>query len=617
MARTGSALVIAVSLAALGARAQSITMQADRVTAGIEDTFRLEIAVTNAPDGAVLHQPELRDFEVLGRSESTQMQFNLSGGQQRITQVRKLTLTLRANRTGALQIPPASLSANGNTLKSDPVNINVVKGRLQPDRQPPPQARNPFGFPPGFPFGGPMDDPNDPQPQLDDFPIDEPVVPRGDSDLFLRMSLDKSEAYVGEQVMLTIHLYSRVDLSSVDAVTMPKLDGFLSKDFKSPTQLNSTQRVINGVPYREYLLRQRALFPLKPGSVSIEGAESDITTGNILYAGRRVHRVGNALKLTVKALPPGPATNVVGRWRMSREVSQTDVALGEPVQVKLLLEGRGNLDGISVPPLNAPVSFKAFDPEITDKPANSKAYIGGARTVEYTLVPQQTGTFTLPAITLPYFDPEARKYDELRVDELTITVRPGAGGANVVTVPGNQDAALDAPKNQLVGGGLKSLRHTAHFVSATQPLSSAPWFFPVAVAPVLLTLLGALGAFVRGKLGGETDAARLSKAARAARKQLTFAEKLMKTGSPTQYYGEIAHALTRFMGARLGEPVEGLTRAQLVEKLAAAGVEEAERARITAVLDVCDEGRYAPGYGEPTARKRVFDDAAKAMEGWR
>jgi hypothetical protein len=72
-------------------------MQADRATAGIEDTFRLDIVVTNAPDGSVLHQPELKNFEVLGRSESTQMQFNLSNGQQRITQVRKLSLTLRKN----------------------------------------------------------------------------------------------------------------------------------------------------------------------------------------------------------------------------------------------------------------------------------------------------------------------------------------------------------------------------------------------------------------------------------------------------------------------------------------------------------------------------------------
>ena len=614
MRRTGSALVIAVSLAALSAHAQSIAMQADRATAGIEDTFRLDIVITNAPDGAVLHQPELKDFEVLGRSESTQMQFNLSNGQQRITQVRKLTLTLRANRTGALQIPPASLTIEHDTRKSDPVNINIVQGRLQPDRQPLPQTRNPFGFPPSFPFGGLDDD--DTMPTPEDLLGDEPVVPRGDSDLFLRMSLDKSEAYVGEQVMLTIHLYSRVDLSSVDAVTMPKLDGFLSKDFKSPTQLSSTQRVINGIPYREYLLRQRALFPLKAGHVTIEGAEADITTGNILYTGRRVHRVGNELKLSVKNLPPGPATSIVGRWRMSREVSESEVALGEPVQVKLLLEGRGNLDSITVPPINAPPSFKTYDPEISDRPANSKAYVGGARTVEYTLLPQQTGTFTLPALTLPYFDPESRKYEELRVDEVVITVRPGPNGANVVAVPGSQDAALDAPKNQLIGGGLKSLRHTAHFAQAAAPLSSAPWFLPVALAPVLLTLLGSLFSFVRGKLGAETDAARLSKAARAARKQLAGAEKLMKTGSPTAYYAEIATALSGFMAAKLGEPVLGLTREQLVAKLTAAGVGEAERARITAVLDVCDQGRYAPGYAEASARQRALDDAATAMEGW-
>ena len=52
---------------------------------------------------------------------------------------------------------------------------------------------------------------------------------------------------------------------------------------------------------------------------------------------------------------------MVGRWRLSREVSQTEVALGEPVQVKLVLEGRGNLQGVQLPALGAPAAFKAFD----------------------------------------------------------------------------------------------------------------------------------------------------------------------------------------------------------------------------------------------------------------
>lgn len=616
MQRTGSALVIAVLLAAAPVRAEvQFTMQADVEKVGTEDTFRVDIVVTNAPDGAALSLPVTDDFETLGRSQSTQMSYSLGpGGTGVMAQVQKHTLTMRASRTGLLTIPAATLSFGGRQLKTNPVTIQVVKGRLAPDR--PARRPNVFGIPPGFfPPGVDPFDPPPPQPSEPES-TDDPVVPRGEGDLFVRMSVDKSEAYVGEQVMLSIHLYSRVDLSSVDGVTMPKLDGFLSQDFKSPSQLTGTPRVLNGVPYREFLLRQRAVFPLKAGAVTIEAAEADITTGNILYAGRRVHRKGNDVELTVKSLPPGPANALVGRWRLSREISQTDVALGEPVQVKVTLEGRGNLQSVSLPPLGAPTSFKVFDPETSDKQSNSKSHVGGTRVVEYTLVPQQTGTFTLPALTVPYFDPETRKYDEMRADEISITVRPGTGGANVLTVPSTPLNGLDGPKNQLVGGGLKSLRHTAHFAAPRPPLSSAPWFLPVAVAPVALTVLGALFMFGRRAMGETSPEAQKKRDARAARKRLAAAQKLMHGGGTSAFYEEVEHALSGFMTAKLGTPTAGLTRAELTTKLGDAKVPAADQARIFAVLDLCDLGRYAPGMGEASARQKALDDAAAAMEGW-
>ncbi len=617
MARTGSAIVVTLLLAAAPALAEvEVTMQADREKVGTEDTFRLEIVVANAPESAVLQLPVAEDFEVLGRSQSTQMSYSLGpGGAGVITQVQKHTLTMRANRPGHLTIPPAAVQTASKLYKTRPVTIEVLRGRIAPDRavkrQPP---SNPFGFPPGFPPGfpglGDDDDPLGGEPRSDD----EPPVPRGDSDLFLRMTLDKSEAYVGEQVMVTIHLYSRVDLSSVDTVTMPKLDGFLSQDFKTPNQLMSEQRLIGGVPYREYLLRQKAIFPLKAGTVTIDAPEADITTG-IFYAGRRVHRRGNELKLVVRPLPPGPATTVVGRWRLSREVSQTEVALGEPVQVKLILEGRGNLQTVQLPPLGAPAAFKAFDPETSDKPTTSKSHVGGTRVIEYTLVPQQTGTFVLPALNVPFFDPEARKYDEMRVDEITIKVKPGVGGANVVQNP-NTPTGLEGPKNQLIAGGLKSLRHTAHFASPRSPLTAQRWFLPVAFAPFALTLLAGAFLFARGAFGKETEESLKKKQARAARKRLAAAEKLLKSGSTADFYAEVERALTSFMSARLGTPVTGLVRDELVTKLIEAGIAETERARIIAVLETCDMGRYAPGMGEATARRRALTEAATAMEGW-
>jgi hypothetical protein len=609
MAKIGNSLFFASAwLVAAAAWAEpSVSMQADRQKVGLEDTFRVEILIENAPGGVSLSLPASDDFEILSRNQSSQMSYSVGpGGAGVVRQVQKHTLTVRANRLGKLTIPGAVLKTDSGTLTTKPLSIEVVKGRLTPEPTTRRAPFNPFGIP-GFPK---LDE------ELDAEPMGEPLdVPHSDSDLFLRATVDKSEAFVGEQVMLSVHLYSRVDLSTVDSVVMPKLDGFIAQDFKSPSQLSGEQRVINGVPYREYLLRQKVLFALKPGTIDIEAPEADITTG-LLFAGRRVHRKGNGFKLVVRPLPPGPATNIVGRWRLSRELSQTEVGLGEPLQVRFHLEGRGNLTGVQLPPLQAPPGFKTFDPEIQDKPNNSRSAVGGSRKIEYTLMPQQTGTFTLPGLSVPFFDPEARKYETLQVDPVTITVKPADNGATSLGGNGASGVAEALPKNQLVGGGLKSLRHTARFTGPQQSVSRQPWFLPVAGAPVVLSMLAALVSLIRGRSTQQSPEGLKKKQARAAHRRLMTARKLLAQGSTTDFYAEVEQALTGFLSARLGVAVGGLQRPELLLKLTQAGVADAERERIRQVLETCDLGRYAPGMGEASARRKALDDAAAAMEGW-
>jgi len=617
MARTGSALRLIIAAALLlapalaGAAEPEFYMTVDRARVGTEDTFSVDIVVGNAPEGSTIAFPAANDFEVLSRSETNQMSYSVgTGGTGVIKQLRRYSLILRANRAGTLTIPPATLKTSDRTYKTDSASLEVVKGRTRPEK-PQRQAQNPFGLPPGFPQ---LHDPFE-----DDGPSVDVEVPRSDSDFFLRASLDKTEVFVGEQVMLSIIIYSQIDLASVDTVTMPKFEGFWTQDIQSPSQLSPERKVIDGVPYRAYLLRQKAMFPMKPGEMSIEAAEADINAGNI-FSGRRAHRKSNALKLKVKALPGNTAAQNVGSWRLAMQATQTEVALGEPVQVKVQLEGRGNLQSVQVPALQVPAGLKRFDPQITDKPTVTKAgQVGGVRTIEYVMVPQQTGTFTLPGLTLPYFDPESKHFEESKTDPIVITVRPGAGGQATTSSPttGDPTATADASaKNQLVAGGLRQVRATATFAPVKPPLWSRGFFVPLALAPVVLSLLS-LGIGLARSVAGKTSPEALKRAqAKAARKRLAAAEKLLSSASPAAFYEEVERALRSFLEAKLNVPVIGLTRQALDAVMASHKVPESERRRVLAVFETCDLGRYAPGMGEPSARNRALDGAAVAMEKW-
>lgn len=610
MARTGSAIaVLLVAGSALGAELE-FYMTVDRNKVGTEDTFRCEIVVSNAPEGAVVQFPAPNDFEMLSRSESTQMSYSVgAGGMAQIKQVRKFTLIFRANRAGTLTIPPAGLQTANRTYKTDPVTLEVVPGRLAPDprSRPRQQPVNPFGLPPGFPFD------DDTLPQLDDPFGDDPGVPTSDSDIFLRATLDRPEVFVGEQVTLTLQIYSRKDLMGVDSVTMPKLDGFLSHDIATPSNLQAEERTVGGIRYRAYLLRSKALFALKPGDFTIEPAGADIVSGVYPFSQRKLHRASSPLALKVKPVPPGVGN--VGRWRLSTTTNQTDLALGEPIQLKVVLEGRGNVKAVNLPALEAPASFRVFDPQTSEKTSVTKGLVGGQRTVEYVLVPQQTGSFVLPGLKLEFFNPDSQQTETTETDAISITVRPSATGAAAIAAPTNATPDPLA-KNQLVGGGTRPLRHTATFSQTPEPLWSRDWSPLAALAPLALTVVLGVGGLVRSRLGQEDEASRRNKQARAARQRLAQAEKLSSSGSTTEFYAEVDKALRSFLEARLSQNVTGLTREQLDAVMQTATIPEPVRQRVLAVFETCDVGRYAPGMGDGSARRRALDDAAHAMEAW-
>src|SRR5262249_9999910 len=421
-------------------RAQSVA----RTEVGLDDTFRLTVTVSDAPDSAQFQFPFGADFSVLGKSESSQISYQFGGGGPGgVHRTHKYVLLMRANRPGQITIPATVMTVDGRSYKTESVQISVKRGHVDDPRArlgtsafPDPLGR--FSVP-GFPG---VDQDEDGFPAID--------VPRSDSDLFLRSSLDADEVYVGEQVTLSIYVFSRVDLSSVDAVNLPKLDGFWSEELDSPSQLSGEHKVLNGVPYRAYLLKRRALFPMKPGAMSIGAAEADITTG-FLFAGRRVHRTGNELLLKVKPLPPGAPAGFsaanVGRWRLSTEVSQAQVQLGQPVRVSVILEGRGNLKNAVIPALTGAASVRIYDPTSTDKLNAAKGKIGGRRVQEYLVMPQQTGTVALPPLSFSYFNPSTGRYETSASEPIELKVT-GSEGTKLVASPTPETAA----KNVLATG---------------------------------------------------------------------------------------------------------------------------------------------------------------------
>jgi BatD DUF11 like domain len=601
-------LVSALTMSALAfAKTEDFYMLADRTQVGTEDTFVVEIVLSNPPEGAALSLPKPGDFEIISRNESSQI--SIVNGLMK--QGRKFELVLRATKPGKLTIPPAVLQSKEGTIKTESITLDVVKGRTAPTRRERRQASNPFGLPPGFrlppgfqlPPGFSIGDEDDESSEEDNVRPEKGA----DSDLFVKAVADKTEAFVGEEIGYTLYIYSRIELAQVNGAKLPKFEGFWSPDTQTPNELRPSEAVLNGVRYSRYLIRQKALFAMKPGSFEIEPADIEVTTG-FMFAGRQLSRRSNAIKLKINPLPPPNTTANVGRWRLLTQATQTKVQIGEPVQLKVVLEGKGFLSAVEVPKLQAPSGLRAFDPQVTDKPDYDGHPIGGRRTLEYVLVPERTGVFTIPGFSFRYFDPKTKKYEESKTDDISIevTANASAGSSGVGT------GGVGGPKNELKGKGMRPPRTSAQFVARSAPLFERTWFVPLSVAPVALALMFSLVSLVfRPK---SLTALELNKKAKAARKRLAQAHRFKEKGTTAQFYAEVERAVLGFIEAKTSLPALGFNRLQLDEALKAHGLPDEERARLLALLERCDFGRYAPGMGEAKARSVTLSDAESVME---
>ena len=612
MRRTGSHFPLAVLVAlvpalALAAAPQpTVTQEVDRAEVGTDDIFVVTVRATDVPSGASLQLGDSPTVETIGTSRGTETSIRVDSGGPRVQQVSTLRVRMRALKPGKLVLPPAELHASSGVFRSQPVTLTVKQGHV-PDPSGGRPRPDPFGM---SPFGGSDDEGDNP---FDVFRRRQQAA--GERDLFLRGELDKKEVYQGEQATLSLWIYARVDLSRVDAVTMPKLDGFWTEDVETPKELSSETRTVDGVPYRAYLLRRLALFPVKTGQREIGPVEADITTG-FLFAGRREHRASQPVSLKVKPLPPGAPhgfqPSAVGAWNLTADLTSTRTELGTPVSLRVTVDGRGNVKDLVLPKPAVPPALKLYDPTTTDKTSTVRSRIQGRRTQEFLVLPQQTGTFEIPAMELAYFDPETGRYEKTRTAPLTLAVVPGAGGSAVAATPGRNDEP--AARNVLAATALRPLRVQAMLDRPPPPWRQG-WFFVLLALPPL--------AFV-GALAGQAVQRRRARSdprGEQRRREQRIRGRLAALRAPgagtddVAFSAEVDDLMGELLSLRLGTPVTGLTREALRARLAAAGAPAELQARVIRIQDSCDEVRFAPGVSRMD-RAAVLADAEALVAGW-
>src|SRR5712692_5952672 len=250
--RTGSALAVLVLVLVSGsARAAAeveLSATLDTDTVALDGTVTLQVTATYSSKGEPgdLIVPGLADFDLVSRQQSEQVSFAFVNGAPSFHRTIVTSLALTPKRSGDLTIEPVKLDYHGHTYATQPLKVHV----LAAGQAPPSRAQNKRGA--SSPFAGLGEPPPD---DLDPFADVHP----GQRDLLLRAAVDNERPFVGQQITYSLYLLARINVSGIDKLQLPRLDGFWTEEIEAPQQLVGEARILDGVPYRSFLLRKRAL----------------------------------------------------------------------------------------------------------------------------------------------------------------------------------------------------------------------------------------------------------------------------------------------------------------------------------------------------------------------
>jgi hypothetical protein len=585
-----AAVLLALGLPRAAAAAEpTLTISLDREAAAPGEPFQCEVQLSLSSNAGAegFRPPEFKGLRVLAgpqQGQSTQMQ--MGGGQTIVTNVYTWAyeVVIPPGARGPFTIGGARVRVGGRDLKSNSVTVRVGSG-------PPAGGPRRGGMPPGFPFdmfgGG--------QPQ-------EPPANASGGETFVRVVADKTRVFVGEPIAVTWQLCSPQVRLNYNSTAEPRTDGFWTEEIPATTPRGqATQETIGGRPYNVSTVMHKALFPLREGKLTVTPMELEVSQVDFFGMAVRSQKLKSealaieAVPLPREGQPPGFEGSNVGKYALAVHADRTTVAVGEAVTMTIEVKGVGNVRNVRVPALATPAGWKAYPPKETvalDEPGG----VGGTKTVEVLLLPEAPGAVMLPALELPTFDPESKRYVTLKSDPIRLEATGAAAAPGAAPRAPGGPSASGAGVENVIGAALRPIRSRTRLerdVGTTFLRSRAfPWLLFLPPFAYGLTLLVDR---VRERLAIDTHRTRRRRMRTMVRKHLGAAVAHRDAGRATAFYIEIDRVLREVLAARLGRGVTGLRRDELEALLAERGMPADVTSRVLAELEACDQARFAGG----------------------
>ncbi len=577
---------------------QTFTASVDNTTVGLNEQFQVTFTFDGQDINGVrnFNPPSFGNFIILsGPNQSSSMQI-INGA---VSGSLSYSYILQPKSMGRFKIGEASVTYNGSTLKSLPLEITVVKGSPKPK-----------------------------QPQSSSNTISTKEIA---DNLFIRAVVDKRRVYLGEQVTVTYKLYTRLNIAAQMSISkLPQYEGFWAEEISTPNTINFTTEVYNGKQYKVGVLKKAALFPSQTGVLTVTPFELNVPVQirkkrqsnnffddffNDPFGMSQTYNYdakSNSVKVDVIPLPskdvPKSFNGAVGNFSFNAGIDKPQIKTNESLTLKLSISGSGNINLTNLPEINIPNGFEKYEPK-TNTQINRTGIISGTKTAEYLLVPRTPGKKEIPPIEFSYFDPNRRTYVTLSSKPLMVNVAQGENIAGASDINGYSKEDV-----KLLGEDIRYLKTSFNDINKDTGIMLFQKSFWAAAGLPLLAFIALVGWKKReDKLAGNIQLLKFQRAQKIAKNRLKKAQKLMEANNHKEFYSEISLALFGYLEDKLHIPKSEFSFDRAADELRKKNAPDELIAQLKNSIDKCEYVRFAPDADQSSAMNEIYIDTSKVI----
>jgi len=544
----------------------------------------MEVRFTMTDDGDDFKRPSFDGFDVVGGPMQSVSHTWVNG---KTSMEKSYSFYIQPKKKGTLIIGPASAVYEGKLYKSQQIAIQVGDAVQEQPRQQQ-RRRDPFAI-----FDEMEEELLRRQRQQ------QPQLPKNmGQGIHLVAKVSKTNVYLNEPVTIEYGLYvsDQAGFNTMAVKSMPKFENFWNHMIDQKQQ-NITRAELNGKSYRYIALQKAVLLPQKDGTLKIDPLEIELDeqylTGRADVFGtpeigirKKIYSSGTK-NIQVKQLPidkqPLGYTGAVGSYQFNVRANKTSVKANEPLELTLTVQGKGNLDLLTLPKPVAPNALELYDPEKINRVSkNIVVGMEGSKAEKYVIVPQYKGTYTIEPITFSYFDVTSKTYKSITSEPITIEVTDGP------ELPTNATANTKA---QVVGKqDIQPLSNSISWYSGDF-ITSKNTFYLWWLAPLLLLPIVFVSKNIADKNSSDIKGNRLKANSKLAKKYLSAAK--TQIGTKDAFYEALERCLHNYLKAKLNIETSEMSNDTITELLQNNQINEQDISTFLSTKTTCEMARYA------------------------